>query len=204
MTTSREQGRRGFGASTRWLPGAGLVVVLALGFAACGKAPQTASTPAAPAMSPVERGQYLVTTAGCNDCHTPFQLGPQGPEPDMSRMLSGHPQGLVMPEPPVLPPGPWAWVGAGTMTAFAGPFGVSFSANITPDMATGIGSWTEEVFIQTLRSGKHLGTGRQILPPMPWMWVGKMTDEDLKAVYAYLKSIPPIANEVPQPIPPKS
>jgi len=119
-------------------------------------------------------------------------------------MLSGHPQNVTMPEAPALPAGPWAWTGAGTMTAFAGPWGVSFSANLTPDMATGIGSWTEEVFIQTLRTGKHLGTGRQILPPMPWNWVGKMTDEDLKAVYAYLKSISPIANEVPQPIPPKS
>lgn len=86
--------------------------------------------------------------------------------------------------------------------AWAGPWGVSFTANLTPDQNTGLGVWTEDVFIAALRSGKHMGTGRPILPPMPWMWISKMTDDDLKAVFAYLRTIKPITNHVPDPIPP--
>ena len=152
--------------------------------------------------SPVARGRYLVTVAGCNDCHTPWKMGAQGPEPDLSRMLSGHPQNLAMPPAPKLSPGPWAITGSGTMTAWAGPWGVSFSANITPDEGSGIGSWSEKDFVDSMRQGKHLGRGRGLLPPMPWPNLAKATDEDLKAIYAYLKTIPPIANQVPEPIPP--
>ena len=81
----------------------------------------------------VARGKYLVHTSGCHDCHTPFKLGPNGAEPDMTRALSGHPESLVMPAPPQLPPGPWLVTMAATNTAFAGPWGVSFTANLTPD-----------------------------------------------------------------------
>ena len=95
----------------------------------------------------IERGAHLVRTMGCNDCHTPWKVGPRGPAPDMSRSLTGHPADLVMPPAPVLPPGPWAWVGAATNTAFAGPWGVSFAANLTPDPETGLGKWTESMFI---------------------------------------------------------
>jgi mono/diheme cytochrome c family protein len=154
------------------------------------------------AQSPIDRGRYLVTTMGCNDCHTPWKLGEKGPEPDMSRMLSGHPQDLKLPPPPALPPGPWGLTAALTMTAWSGPWGISYTANLTPDQETGIGAWSEQNFIQAMRTGKHLGAGRDILPPMPWMWYGKMTDEDLKAIFAYLKSIPPINNRVPDPVPP--
>jgi hypothetical protein len=150
----------------------------------------------------VERGAYLVRTMGCNDCHTPWKLGPRGPEPDMTRALTGHPQDLVMPPPPALPPGPWTWTGAGTNTAFAGPWGVSFTANLTPDGETGLGKWTEDMFIQALRTGRHEGKGRQILPPMPWSMIGKLTDDDLKALFAYLQSLAPVRNRVPQPIDP--
>ena len=90
-----------------------------------------------------------------------------------------------------------------TNTAWSGPWGVSFAANLTPDPETGI--WremTEEQFIQALRTGRHLGQGRPILPPMPWPLYGKKTDEDLKAIYAYLQTIPPIRNKVPDPLPP--
>ena len=88
------------------------------------------------------------------------------------------------------------------ITAFVGPWGVSFASNLTPDKQTGIGLWTENVFIQTMRTGKHMGKGRPILPPMPWFNLAKATDEDLKAMFAFFKSLPPIKNAVPQPIPP--
>jgi mono/diheme cytochrome c family protein len=152
----------------------------------------------------VDRGAYLVRTMGCNDCHTPLKMGARGPEPDLTRALTGHPENMVMPPPPALPPGPWAWIGAATNTAFAGPWGVSFTANLTPDNNTGLGIWTEEMFIKTLRTGRHWGVSRPILPPMPWFNYGKMTDEDLKAVYAYLRTIPPVTNHVPEPLPPAS
>ena len=55
------------------------------------------------------RGKYLVTVAGCNDCHTPWKTGPAGPEPDMSRMLSGHPESFPITAPATTPAGPWLW-----------------------------------------------------------------------------------------------
>ena len=92
------------------------------------------------------------------------------------------------------------------LTAWAGPWGVSFTANLTSDKETGLGEWTEETFIQTIRTGKHQGqpNGRDILPPMPWFYFKEATDEDLKAIWAYLRSIPPVKNQVPLPVPPKA
>ncbi len=150
----------------------------------------------------LERGRYLVTVLACNDCHTPWVMTPKGPGPDMSRMLSGHPQDLVVPPPPTLTDGVWGWVGSNTNTAFAGPWGVSFTANLTPDENTGLGVWTEENFINAIRLGRHWGVSRPLLPPMPWPFYSQLSDEDLKAVFAYLQSIPPIRNEVPEPLPP--
>lgn len=154
--------------------------------------------------SQVERGRYLVEAIGCSDCHTPWHIGPNGPEPDASRGLSGHPESLVMPEVPRLPEGPWALTASATNTAWAGPWGVSFTANLTPDDATGIGTWTADNFVAAMRSGKHLGVGRTILPPMPWPAYGKLTDDDLRAVFAYLVSRPAISNRVPEPLAPRS
>ena len=154
------------------------------------------------ATSKVVRGQYLVQTSGCHDCHTPFKMGPHGPEPDMSRMLSGHPESLVMPPAPALPPGPWIVSSAATNTAHAGPWGVSFTANLTPDAETGLGQWTLKNFMDTIRSGRHMGRGRPVLPPMPIPVYNHFTDDDLEAVYAYLRTIPPIRNRVPEPLPP--
>src|SRR5438105_1572164 len=113
-----------------------------------------------------EHGKYLVTTTGCGDCHTPWKMGPQGPEPDMSRMLSGHPAAMKIPgRAQVMPP----WMGAidMTFTAFSGPWGVSFTANLTPDSLTGLGSWSQDTFTTAIRTGKHMGKGRPIMPPMP-------------------------------------
>ena len=150
----------------------------------------------------VARGKYLVNTSGCHDCHTPFKLGANGPEPDMSRMLSGHPQDLKMPPVPALPKGPWLVVSSATNTAHAGPWGVSFTANLTPDRETGLGDCTAQDFKTTIRSGRHLGRGREILPPMPWQQYSTLPEEDLKAIWAFLRSLPPIKNKVPDPLPP--
>jgi mono/diheme cytochrome c family protein len=150
---------------------------------------------------PVQRGEYLVKITACGDCHTPFKMGPRGPEPDLSRLLSGHPESLVMPPPPTLPEGPWMWIGAGTNTAFAGPWGISYAINLTPDQNTGIGIWTEEQFVLAIKTGKHWGASRPILPPMPWPAYSNLTDDDLKAMFAYLRSIPPITNHAPDSVP---
>ncbi len=156
----------------------------------------------AAAVSPAERGRYIVATSGCHDCHTPWIVGEKGPQPDMSRALCGHPAALVIHEAPAPPASPWLMVGAATNTAWAGPWGVSFTTNLTPDEETGIGAWSEEMFIGAMRTGRHLGAGRPILPPMPWPGIGSMTDDDLKAVFAFLKSGAPIRNKVPDPLPP--
>ncbi len=148
----------------------------------------------------LERGKYLVNTSGCHDCHTPFQPGPNGPEPDMSRMLSGHPEELVMPPVPSLPEGPWQIVVSGTATAHAGPWGTSYTANLTPDLETGLGKWTTRDFVDTIRTGRHLGRGRVILPPMPIPVYKQMTDADLESIFIYLQSIPAISNQVPDPV----
>jgi len=154
----------------------------------------------APALEQIERGKYLVNYGGCHDCHTPLKMTPQGPEPDMSRMLSGHPADLALPPAP-LKEGPWFAATAG-MTAWAGPWGVSYAANLTPDINTGLGIWTEYMFINAMRKGQHMGAGRQLLPPMPWRNLAGLSDADLKAVYAYLRTVPRIRNRVPDPMPP--
>ncbi len=179
--------------------------VAALAALALAPAAKGEATKPDPRKEQIARGAYLVKIMVCNDCHTPFKMGPKGPEPDMSRMLSGHPQDLVMPPPPKLGNGPWIASFAATNTAWAGPWGVSYTANLTPDPETGLGKWSANTFMQALRTGKHEGVGRPILPPMPYPWFAQATDEDLRAIFAYLQSIPPVKNKVPQPIePPES
>jgi mono/diheme cytochrome c family protein len=151
----------------------------------------------------VAHGKYLVTTGGCDDCHTPKIYTPKGPVPDSTRSLSGFQQGEKLPVLDVKYTAPGNWVATeSNFSAWVGPWGISYAANLTPDNATGIGALTEEMFIKTLREGKWMGVGRPLLPPMPWQGIGQMTDQDLKAMYAYLKTIKPIHNEVPQPSPP--
>jgi hypothetical protein len=158
-----------------------------------------AAVGAAPAHpSPVERGGYLVQMGGCNHCHTPWAFNKDlgMPVPDMTRMLSGHPAGA---------PDPGGTVGAKdigligpTFTSFKMPFGTVYAPNLTPDTETGLGSWTEAMFVKALRTGKHMGgDGRAILPPMPWMDLARGTDDDLKAIFAFLRSIPAVKNPVP-------
>jgi len=150
----------------------------------------------------VIRGKYLVDIMGCHDCHTPWKMGPQGPEMDMTRALSGHPENMAMPPAPALPPGPWMGAVGATMTAWAGPWGVSFTRNLTPDKETGLGDWTLEQFIATMKTGRDRGKGRALLPPMPYFNLAKLSDEDIASVFAYLQSLPPMKNRVPQPIDP--
>jgi mono/diheme cytochrome c family protein len=178
-----------------------VVLATAMMTAACSESSAQASMPS-PDPATIARGQYLVTIGGCNDCHTPLKMGPKGPEPDMSRMLSGHPEQFVITAPARMTSPEWMMAASPTGTAHSGPWGVSFTANLTPDQNTGLGIWTEEMFIKALRTGRHMGASREILPPMPWFNYGKMTDADLKAVFAYLRSIPPVHNRVPDPIPP--
>jgi hypothetical protein len=159
--------------------------------------------------NPVERGKYLVTVGGCHDCHTPKVEGPGGmPLPDTTRLLAGLPEGMPYPTwmPTDLQQRNAIALTDPMLSAWAGPWGVSFAINLTPDTSTGLGEWTEQSFIQAMRTGKHQGqpNGRDILPPMPWSNFGQMTDSDLKAVWAYLRSIPPIKNQVPLPEPPVS
>jgi mono/diheme cytochrome c family protein len=152
----------------------------------------------------IERGEYLVTITGCNDCHSPKLFAQGEAQLDSKRLLSGHPQDEKLPENPkeMLGPGKWGAVTNAGLTAWTGPWGTSYAINLTPDKETGLGNWTEKAFMMAMRSGKHRGVGRPILPPMPWMNYAVMTDDDLHAVFAYLQSIPPVRNKVPEPAAP--
>ena len=189
-----------------WVGGlAGVLLLIASISAGCEAREASAASPTTDRKTQIERGAYLVKAIGCGDCHTPMKMGPNGPEQDMSRMLSGHPENIKITEVAPMPAaGPWAngIVGSATSTAFSGAWGVSFTANLTPDQNTGLGIWTEDMFVKAIRTGKHYGVSRPILPPMPWAAFKNLTDEDLKAVFAYLRTIPPVVNHVPDPIPP--
>ena len=153
----------------------------------------------------LKRGKYLVDLGGCNLCHTPKLMTSFGMELDQSRLLSGHPQDGGVSEYTTEAVNEDGWVTKSNfhLTQWSGPWGVSFAANLTPDESTGIGAWDEETFIETMRTGRHLGSARRIQLPMPWDNFAKLTDDDLKAIFAYLKSLKPIENSVPTPIPAK-
>ncbi|EAU40005.1 putative lipoprotein [Fulvimarina pelagi HTCC2506] len=160
------------------------------------------SSVAAQESDPIARGDYLVNTSGCHDCHTPWIMGANGPEPDTTRALSGHPADETIEAPAVVPEG-WTMAANLTSTAWSGPWGVSFTANLTPDPETGVlRDMSETQFIETIRNGRHMGQGRPLLPPMPWPAYRNMTDADLAAIYAYLQQVTPIRNPVPEPLSP--
>ncbi len=186
-----------------------LMLVLTVGlfaaqFMGCEQKPGTAFEPQ---IDLVARGKYLVNTSACHDCHSPKVFNTRGmPIPDSTRLLSGHPAELPYPTwaPVDLEKRNALTLASPMLTAWAGPWGVSFTANLTPDTSTGIGEWTEETFMTAIRTGKHQGqpNGRDILPPMPWDVYRNFTDQDLKAIWAYLRSLPPVKNQVPFPLPP--
>jgi cytochrome c553 len=161
----------------------------------------TALAAATAASGPVERGRYLVRSIGCGDCHSPKLMTPQGPVEDEARLLSGHPAGEVLQAPPALN-GSWIAAASPSFTAWSGPWGISYTANLTPDQNTGLGIWTEDMFVKAIRTGRHMGQSRPILPPMPWQQYSNLSDEDLAAIYAYLRTLPPVSNRVPEPVPP--
>ena len=146
----------------------------------------------------IKRGAYLVAISGCDDCHTPKKMGAMGPEPDMELRLSGYRSDVPLPpvDTNVIKKG-WA-LGNAELTGWAGPWGASFAANITSD-ETGIGNWTEEQFKKALTQGKWKGmdSNRTLLPPMPWQGFSNLTDEDVKAIFAFLKSTKPVKNIEP-------
>ncbi|MDE0397312.1 MAG: c-type cytochrome [Candidatus Poribacteria bacterium] len=144
----------------------------------------------------VQRGKYLVeAVAACGYCHTPRM----GAEYNMDMYLAGHPAGQPSPRYNfrMIQQGIFI-VTAPQLSAFSGAFGTSFASNLTPDKETGLGEWTEEMFIGAMRTGRHQGveSNRKIFPPMPTKHYAQMNDEDLKAIWAYLRTIKPVRNEV--------
>jgi hypothetical protein len=152
----------------------------------------------------VARGKYLVRLSSCTDCHSPKIMTAMGPMDDTTRYLSGSPSTEKIPDIPagIIAPDKWGALSTNDQTGWAGPWGMSFAFNLTPDKQTGTGAWTQDIFIKTMRTGKHMGAGRDILPPMPWPSLAKAKDEDLASIFAYLQSLPAIQNQVPIPIPP--
>ncbi len=149
-----------------------------------------------------EWGAHLVTIAGCGDCHTPKKMTEKGPVNDADRNLAGSLSPALLPSvmPEQVTKGMAATI---DQTAWIGPWGKSYAANITSD-STGIGNWTEQQFINCLRKGNYKGleNTRPLMPPMPWQDYSQMTDDEIKAIFAYLKSTKPVHNVVPQYEPP--
>jgi hypothetical protein len=149
-----------------------------------------------------EHGKYLVNMMGCNDCHTGKIMTPNGPMPDTNMLLAGHPAGMPLPPFDTSTANSWVLFHMNG-TAIKGPWGISYAANLTPD-TTGIGFWTEAQFFRAMKHGdaKGIEGNRKLLPPMPWQNYANASDEDLRDIFAYLKSIKPVQNVVPQPQPP--
>jgi hypothetical protein len=157
--------------------------------------------------SEIEKGKSLVNEYGCIACHTPKVETVVGLIPDPVRLLSGHsaddgdlpniPEGLIGDKM-------WAGVYSKSLTAWAGPRGVSFAANLTPDKETGIGNWSKQNFISTIRLGIHTTSlARELSPAMPWRVISTLNDDELGSIYSYLMSLKPIKNKVPEHIDPK-
>ncbi|MBV9289161.1 MAG: c-type cytochrome [Hyphomicrobiales bacterium] len=126
--------------------------------------------------SQIERGKYLVTISGCNDCHTPgYFFG----KPDFSRALGGSDVGFGAPG-----------------------VGVVVGRNLTPDPETGLGNWTTEQIVTAFTTGVR-PDGRKLSPIMPYMELAHLTNDDAFAIAAYLKSLPPVKHAVPGPFGPK-
>jgi len=160
---------------------------------ACAPRPDDPTAPVeAQTQDLVTRGDYLVRIGACDDCHTP-KSDPATMTLDMERRLSGRPQTTP---PPAEPTRPGEASASADFTAWWGPWGVSYAANLTPDPETGIGKrYNEASFIAALRTGKK-PEGEPLLPPMPWPAYRNFTDDDLKAIYAYLQTLTPVNNFV--------
>lgn len=159
---------------------------------------QATARPTTASSRAIQRGRYLVTVSGCNDCHSP-KLHPGSMQPDANRLLSGRP---ITTEAPSKPAHMGEIAASGDLTAWYGPWGISYGSNLTGDPTSGIGRrYNEASFIRTLRTGKK-PEGSDLLPPMPWPNYASMSDVDLKAVWMYLQTLKPIANNVNAATPP--
>lgn len=147
----------------------------------------------------IKLGGYLVNAIGCEDCHSPKKFGPNGPEVIPELRFSGHSANAPLPKADTMTAKKGWILFAPDLTAAVGLWGMSFSANITSDQ-TGIGNWTEEQFFRALRQGKSKGLAesRPLLPPMPWQQYRNLKDQDIKAIFAFLKSTKPVENRVPE------
>lgn len=154
-------------------------------------------------IDPVAEGEYLITIMGCHDCHSPKQMTEKGPEVIPELAWSGYPANRALPvmSMDAIKKG-WG-IYNHDLTAFVGPWGTSFAANLTSD-PTGIGTWTEDQFRLALVEGWYKGVpnSRKLLPPMPYQNLADLRDEDVHALYMYLKSTTAVRNVPPQPIPP--
>lgn len=150
--------------------------------------------------SMMKRGSYLVSAMGCDDCHSPKKMGPNGPELDMEHRFGGHLANAPLGKPNTSVMKDGYMLFAMDLTSAVGPWGQSYSANISSD-ETGIGNWSEEQFMTAIREGKSKGLkeGRPLLPPMPWFVYRNLSDTDLKSIFAFLKTTKPVANRVPGP-----
>jgi len=150
----------------------------------------------------VKRGEYLVNAVGCDDCHSPKRMGKHEPEIIPELRFSGSPSTAQLPSVNTGEIKKGWMLFAPDLTSAAGPWGQSYAANISSD-ATGIGNWKEEQFIKALREGKYKGLDntRPLLPPMPWFVYKNFSDDDLKSIFAFLKSTNPVHNIVPAPKP---
>lgn len=181
-----------------------VISILALILLGCNspKQKEVAKVESKPVMDKVKRGEQLVASVGCNDCHSPKIMTEKGPEVDPERRLSGHPNQETLAPYDKETAKAYILFNMG-LTAAIGPWGTSFAANLTPD-DTGIGQWTEAQFIKSIKEGKFKGMDgtRPLLPPMPWTEYRNFPEEDLAAIFAYLKTIKPVQNAVPAAIPP--
>ena len=148
-------------------------------------------------------GEHLLKVGGCGDCHTPKKMSAMGPVHDSSLLLSGHPAAMPLPDVDRKDMEAKGIGATQTLTFWIGPWGVSYAANLTPD-STGLLAWTEDQFIRALHEGSAKGIkgNRYLLPPMPIESTKHYTTDELKAMFAFLKTIKPIRNVVPQPLPP--
>lgn len=153
--------------------------------------------------SQVKWGEHLVTIGGCNDCHTPKKMTPMGPVDDSTLLLSGHPENLPAPDVDRKATESKGLVVTSDFTAWIGPWGITYSANLTPD-DSGTGKWTESQFLYAIKNSisKGLAGSRPLMPPMSMMPVKHMTDDELKAIFAYLRTVKPIKNNSVQPTQP--
>ena len=188
----------------KWISFSFFIFISVFVFIACNDTKTDATTPAAKESygsfeSQLKWGEHLVKIGGCNDCHTPKKMGPKGPEDDMSLMLSGHPAQQPAPDFDRAEAAKKGLVVTQTFTAWTGPWGTTYAPNLTSD-SSGIGGWKEEQFLKALHELKWMGLEgtRPLMPPMSMMPAIKMSDDELKAIFAYLKTTPAINNVSPE------